>query len=261
MNGLERIRQAFERRKPAFMPYAVLGYPTRESSLEVIRTLAEEGADLLELGVPFSDPLADGPVIQAATQRALENGVTLADCIAMVRRLRDEGLQTPTLLMGYLNPMLTYGLERLAEDASRAGVDGFIVPDLPPEEAKEFEDTCARQGLALIYFLAPTSTPERIHLVTQRANGFIYLVSVTGVTGERDSLPDGLAEAVQRIRDATDTPLVVGFGVKDGRTAQAIGALADGVVVGSALVRRAGESMSELRGLARELGSALHGGL
>lgn len=257
MTGIERIRQAFNQDHPAFMPYAVLGYPTRQGGLETVRTLVEAGADLLELGIPFSDPLADGPTIQAATQKALENGITLKDCLAMTRELRQEGLDTPALLMGYINPMLAYGLEEFVADAAAVGVDGLIVPDLPPEEGAELEALCRQHGLALVYLLAPTSTPERIKLVAQKSKGFIYLVSLTGVTGARTDLPPDLTEFITRVRAETDLPLAVGFGIGDGPQAKAVGQIADGVIVGSALVKRAAESPASVRELAMELRAAL----
>jgi tryptophan synthase alpha chain len=239
------------------MPYAVLGYPTRATGLAVVRTLIEAGADLLELGVPFSDPLADGPTIQAATQKSLENGTTLKDCLAMVGELRQQGMETPALLMGYINPILTYGPERFVADAAAVGVDGLIVPDLPPEEATELEAVCAKHGLAMVYLLAPTSTPERIKRVAQKSQGFIYLVSLTGVTGARNELPPDLAEFVQRVRAQTDLSLAVGFGIASGEQAHAVAQLADGVIVGSALVKRAAESVDSVRELAMELRAAL----
>jgi tryptophan synthase alpha chain len=239
------------------MPYSVLGFPTRQGSVAVIKTLAEAGADLLELGMPFSDPLADGPTIQTATQKALENGTTTADCLAMVRDLRRQGVNTPALLMGYINPMLAYGLPQFAAAAAAAGADGFIVPDLPPEEAGELEAACAEYGLALVYLLAPTSTPERIKLVAEKSRGFIYLVSLTGVTGERTDLPPDLAEFVGRVRAHTATPLAVGFGISRGEHARTVAQVADGVIVGSALVKRAGESVDSVRALAEELRAAL----
>jgi tryptophan synthase alpha chain len=237
----------------------VLGYPTPETSLQVIQTLVAAGADLLELGVPFSDPLADGPTIQAATQRALENGVTLAGCIAMVAELRARGVETPALLMGYVNPILAYGVGRFVADSAAAGVDGFIVPDLPPEEAGELEAACGQQGLALVYLLAPTSPPERITLVAQKSQGFIYLVSLTGVTGARQTLSPGLAAFVGRVQAATRKPLAVGFGIGSGEQARAVAQLADGVIVGSALVQRAAESVERVQALAVELREALNG--
>jgi tryptophan synthase alpha chain len=257
MTGLERIQNAFNQDRPAFMPYSVLGYPTRQVGLEVIHTLVEAGADLLELGVPFSDPLADGPTIQAATQKSLENGTTVKDCLAQVHELRQQGLQTPALLMGYINPIMAYGIEKFAAAAATAGVDGLIVPDLPPEEAAELEAACHQHGLALVYLLAPTSTPERIKLVAAKSQGFIYLVSLTGVTGARNELPPDLTEFVQRVRIYTDLPLAVGFGIATGAQARAVAQLADGVIVGSALVKRAAESLERVRELATELRQAL----
>jgi tryptophan synthase alpha chain len=258
MTGTERVANAFKPEHTAFMPYSVLGYPTPAISLEVAQTLVAAGADLLELGVPFSDPLADGPIIQAAAQRALENGVTLAGCIAMVADLRARGVQTPALLMGYVNPILAYGVQRFVTDSAAAGVDGFIVPDLPPEEAGELEAACQSHGLALVYLLAPTSSPDRIALVAEKSQGFIYLVSLTGVTGARDTLPPGLADFVARVRSATHQPLAVGFGIGSGEQARAVAQLADGVIVGSALVQRAGESLELVRALAVEIRAALN---
>jgi tryptophan synthase alpha chain len=257
MTGIDRINDAFTKGRPAFMPYAVLGYPTRAASLNVVRALAESGADLLELGLPFSDPLADGPTIQAATQKSLENGVTLADCLTMTRELRQSGVNTPALLMGYVNPMLAYGVEKFVADAAASGADGLIVPDLPPEEAGEFETACAQHGLALVYLLAPTSTPERIKLITEKSQGFVYLVSLTGVTGARRDLPPDLTDFIARVRRHTSKPLAVGFGIATGDQARAVGQIADGVIVGSALVKCAGESVERVRELATELRTAL----
>jgi tryptophan synthase alpha chain len=257
MTGIDRIQNAFTKGRPAFMPYSVLGYPTRQASLDVVQTLADVGADLLELGVPFSDPLADGPTIQIATQKSLENGTTLKECLAMTRELRQRGVDTPALLMGYINPILAYGLEQFVTDAAAAGVDGLIVPDLPPEEAEELEAACTAHGLALVYLLAPTSTPARIKLITERSQGFVYLVSLTGVTGARNELPPDLADFVARVREQTDKPLAVGFGIGNGEQAHAVGQVADGVIVGSALVKRATESLDSVRALAVELRLAL----
>lgn len=257
MTGIEHIKNAFTQGRPAFMPYSVLGYPTRQAGLETIRAVVAAGADLLELGVPFSDPLADGPTIQAATQKSLENGTTVKDCLAQVRELRQQGIDTPALLMGYINPILAYGPEKFTADAAAAGVDGLIVPDLPPEEAAELETLCAEHGLALVYLLAPTSTPERIKTVVEKSQGFIYLVSLTGVTGARNELPSDLAEFVARVRAQTSLPLAVGFGIGNGEQARAVGRLADGVIVGSALVKRAAESPERVRELAQELRAAL----
>jgi tryptophan synthase alpha chain len=238
-NGRSRIAAAFAQaqteRVAALMPYFTLGYPDRQTSLEVIAAIAAH-SDLLELGVPFSDPLADGPTIQHSTQVSLEGGTTVADCLAMVAELRQQGVETPVMLMGYYNPILAYGITDYVTAAAAAGADGFIVPDLPPEEAADLEDAANAAGLALIHFLAPTSSEERITAVAQRAQGFIYLVSLTGVTGARARTSTDLAAFVGRVRQQTDAPLAVGFGISSPEQATAVGHLADGVIVGSALI-------------------------
>lgn len=254
---LKTIETTFAR-KPAFMPYIPLGYPTPEASLDAVRAVVAAGADMVELGVPFSDPLADGPTIQAATQRALENGVTVEKCLQMAAQLRAEGISVPFLLMGYLNPFLAFGLENLVEAAAKIKIDGFIIPDLPPEEAGEMDALCRKHDLALVYFLAPTSTPERISLVAEKARGFIYLVSLTGVTGARNRLSDTLPQFVARVRAATDTPLAVGFGIGDGAQARQVAHFADGVIVGSALVKRMAESTAAVHALAEEIAESVH---
>ncbi len=257
-SGLSAIESTFARakaeRRATFMPFFTIGYPDLPTSLEVILALVEAGADAVELGVPFSDPLADGPTIQHSSQIALEKGTRLADCIAAVRALRERGVQVPLVLMGYFNPALAYGLERYARDAAQAGASGFIVPDLPPEEAGELAAQCSANGLALIPLLAPTSTPERIQLITAQAHGFVYLVSVTGVTGARDTLPPDLADYVRRVRGITPLPLAVGFGISRPEQVRIVARLADGVVVASALIR-----LMESGGLnaVRELASQL----
>ena len=202
-DGLARIAAAFAapraEGRAALMPYFTLGYPDIPTSEAVVRAIAATGADLIELGVPFSDPLADGPTIQHSTQVALEQGMTLARGLALTSRLRAAGVTQPLLLMGYVNPILAYGVSRYVADAAAAGADGFIVPDLPPEEAGELEAACRTHGLALIFLLAPTSTPERIAAVVSHATGFVYLVSLAGVTGARDQLPPDLAAFVGRV--------------------------------------------------------------
>jgi len=263
MSGIERIQLAFAnaRGRSAFMPYLPVGYPDLSTSLDLFQTLAEAGADLIEVGVPFSDPLADGPTIQSATQQALANGVTSAKCLDVVRTLRGRGVETPMLLMGYINPILAYGLERYVTDAAQAGADGFIIPDLPPDEAGEIEAACQQQGLAMIYLVAPTSTSERLALAAAHSTGFLYLVSVAGITGVRSELPPHLAGFVASAREHTDLPLAVGFGIATPQQASSVAALADGVVVGSALVKQAGGTEPEagVRTLATALAQAVHG--
>ena len=235
------IAEAFARAKAegraALMPYLTLGYPTPRLSLELVEAAVAGGADLVELGIPFSDPLADGPTIQRATHLALQQGMTVTRCLEMATELRARGVVVPLLFMGYLNPILAYGIEAFVQDSAQAGIDGFIIPDLPPEEADEIEVACRHSGLALVYLLAPTSTEERVALVAERSQGFVYLVSLVGVTGARDALPPGLVEFVGRVRQATETPLAVGFGISTPAQARRVGELADGVVVGSAILR------------------------
>jgi tryptophan synthase alpha chain len=227
---------------PAFMPYFPVGYPTLPVSVDVLEALARGGADLIEVGVPFSDPLADGPVIQHATQIALQQGVTVARCLEAVAELRRRGVGVPLVLMGYYNPLLSYGLARLAGAALAAGASGFIVPDLPPEEAGDLEAALAPGGLPLIRMLAPTTPPERAAHIVAGARGFLYLVSVTGTTGARSELPPDLPEFIGRVRSQAPAglPLCVGFGIATPAHARAVGRLADGIIVGSACVKTIG---------------------
>ncbi len=246
MTGTEKIQQAFhsarQSGRAALMPYFTLGYPSPAASLEVVEALARSGADLIELGVPFSDPLADGPTIQQSTHTALQNGMSVERCLTMAKDLRQGGVKQPLLLMGYINPILSFGLRKFTRRAAGAGVDGLIVPDLPVEEAPELEGHCQAAGVALVYMLAPTSTLERIRLLAGHSSGFLYLVSVTGVTGARQSMAPDLAEFVGRVRSCTNLPLAVGFGISTPAQAEAISRVADGVIVGSALIHAAGHS-------------------
>jgi tryptophan synthase alpha chain len=264
MNGIERIAAAFEAARAedraTLMPYFTLGYPDPATSLAVVEAVAGAGADLVELGVPFSDPLADGPTIQRSTQVALEQGVDVARCLEMVEVLRGRGVTTPFMLMGYYNPILAYGPARFVEDAVAAGADGFIVPDLPLEEAGELETACRAHGLALAYLLAPTSTPARIEQVAARTTGFLYLVSLTGVTGERSALASGLDAFIARVRRVAHAPLAVGFGISTPEQAGAVGQLSDGVIVGSALINAVTHAAEPVQAAANFVGR-LRGGL
>ncbi|MFZ1756167.1 MAG: tryptophan synthase subunit alpha [Caldilineaceae bacterium] len=264
MSGVERIQQVFAalkaKKQAAFMPYHAMGYPTRQTSLEVVAALAESGADLFEIGIPHSDPLADGPTVQAATDTAIRGGTTVAGCLAMIRELRGMGITQPFCAMSYYNPILAYGEERFVADAAAAGVDGLIVPDLPPGESLRLEPACREAGIATIYMLAPTSTEERIRSVSAHATGFIYLVSITGITGERNQLPPDLTDFVQRVRRHTSLPLAVGFGIGNQAQAAQVAGIADGVIVGSALVRAAGSEagVDEVRNLSTKLAAGAH---
>ena len=272
---MNRIDNAFKN-KPIFMPYFPLGYPDLETSIDVIEALAKNGADLIEVGLSFSDPLADGPLIQQATQIALEKGITIKKSLEAVKELRQRGVTIPLILMGYYNPMLAYGLEKFVCAAVDAGADGFIVPDLPVEESDEFtsalsgatsitrsaveaqehgvnrasttdfatgaHSSAQRERLPLIPMLAPTSSPERMERIARKAKGFIYLVSVTGVTGERKSLSDGLGDLIAHVREHTSVPVCVGFGIGTPEQAREVGKMADGAIVGTACVRAIGKS-------------------
>jgi tryptophan synthase alpha chain len=241
-----RIGRTFEQLRlagrTALMPYLTMGYPERESALELVPALVEGGADLIELGVPFSDPLADGATIQAASQQALANGMTLRACLEQAAKLRGVGLEVPLVLMGYWNPVFQIGPREFARRAKESGIDGVIVPDLPPEEAEEAEEALRAEEIDLIYLLAPTSGEDRARLVAERTRGFLYLVSLTGVTGARDSLAQGLQAFVERVRPVARVPLAVGFGISTPAQAAAVARLADGVIVGSALIRAIAES-------------------
>jgi tryptophan synthase alpha chain len=241
---MSRIAATFEnlRRagRTALMPYLTMGYPQRESALALVPALIEAGADLIELGVPFSDPLADGATIQAAAQRALANGITLSLCLEQAAALRDRGKAVPFVLMGYYNSVFQMGLEHFARHAAIAGIDGVIVPDLPPEESDALRSVIRARGIDLIFLLPPTSEDGRVRLVTRHTSGFLYLVSLTGVTGARDHLPPDLESFVARVRSATELPLAVGFGISTPAQAAQVASIADGVIVGSALIRAIG---------------------
>lgn len=256
---MNRIAEAFKS-KPIFMPYYPVGYPDAQTSIDILEALAKNGADLIEVGLSFSDPLADGPVIQKATQAALEQGVTTKKVLEAVAELRRRGVEIPLVLMGYYNPMLAYGLEKFVRDAIEAGADGFIIPDLPPEESDEFQQALSAFEAPIITMLAPTTSEERMEAIARSAQGFIYLVSVTGVTGARAGIADGLAELVARVRAHSSAPVCVGFGIGAPGQAQAVGAIADGVIVGSACVREIGESeqpVETARQFARKFKEAL----
>jgi tryptophan synthase alpha chain len=219
------------------MPYLTMGYPDLDSALDLVPAVVEAGADLIELGVPFSDPLADGATIQAASQRALDRGMTLSRCLEQVALLRARGIAIPLVLMGYYNPILQAGLAPFARDAAAAGLDGLIIPDLPPEESGPLRSAMEAAAIDLVFLLAPTSGAERLRLVVERTRGFLYLVSLVGVTGARDELSPGLASWIATVRSTTRLPLAVGFGISTPSQAARVADLADGVIVGSALVQ------------------------
>jgi tryptophan synthase alpha chain len=213
-----------------------VGYPSVETTLKAVPRFANIGCDIIELGIPFSDPLADGATIQQASYEALRQGVTTSVCFEVAQELRRQ-VEIPLVFMTYYNLVLRFGLDKFCSTCANVGIDGLIIPDLPPEEGKELEKSTKRHGLDLIYLLSPASTKERIKLVASRSSGFIYLVSLTGVTGARDELPEELETFVARVRERTAKPLCVGFGVSTPEQARRVASVADGVIVGSRIIQ------------------------
>nr|PZN38934.1 MAG: tryptophan synthase subunit alpha [Bacillota bacterium] len=261
-----RLADLRARGEKGLIVYLVAGDPDPETSLALPRAVAEAGADVIELGVPFSDPLADGPVIQAGTARALRAGMTPAGVLGLAARLRAGSPAVPLALMTYVNPVLRIGYRRFCAQAAAAGVDGLIVPDLPHEEAGELREAARAEGLDLIPLVAPTTPPERVAAIVREAGGFVYCVSLTGVTGPRETLPEGFIPLVAEVRRHTELPVAVGFGIATPAQAARVARVADGVIVGSALVRLCGEGLpperlvEEAAALVRALKAALRAG-
>jgi tryptophan synthase alpha chain len=261
---MSRIAGTFDGLKASgetgLITFLSVGYPDLEATLGLVPALIAGGAHLVELGIPFSDPLADGATIQRASFHALERGVTTGHCLQTVEQLRAGGVSAPLILMGYYNPLLAYGPDAFCRDAVRAGADGLIVVDLPPEESEELRAACGRNGLDLIYLLAPNSSEERIRLVAELASGFIYCVSLTGVTGARQELPPGLPEFLDRVRKHTLLPLAVGFGISKHKHVQAVARIAEAAVIGSAIIDLIDRSdASEREARVREYGEVVTG--
>jgi tryptophan synthase alpha chain len=229
-----KFRELKSRNEAALIPFVVAGDPNLDATAALVREFAARGADIIELGVPFSDPMADGPANQRAAQRGLNSGASLTAILSMVTELRKE-TEIPLILFGYFNPIFHYGCERLCADAARAGIDAILTVDLPPDEAGELKNHARQNGLDLIYLLAPTTPLERARYVVRSASGFIYYVAVTGVTGARATLPSDLAEHVTNLRSVTDLPIGVGFGISTPQQAADVARFADAVVVGSAI--------------------------
>lgn len=246
---MSRITATFERlqqqQRKALIPFITAGDPEPQLTVELMHQLVTSGADIIELGVPFSDPMADGPVIQEADERALEHHVSLNDVCAMVKDFRQQDSQTPVVLMGYLNPIEIMGYQRFAELASTSGVDGVIVVDMPPEEAPELKHLLKCLDIDLIFLVSPTTHLQRIRLIHEQASGYLYYVSLKGVTGANTLNVAAVAEKLDEIRGISDLPVGVGFGIKDGKTAAEVAKIADAVVVGSALVKRIADNIGD----------------
>lgn len=259
---MNRITSKFnelnEKGRIALVTYITAGDPSLEVTEDIVLQLENSGADIIELGVPFSDPMADGPAIQLASERALESGTTLHDVLNSVKNIRKTS-EVPIILFGYYNPFFHYGVEQFAKDAAEAGADGVLVVDLPPEEAPEFKIHTDASGLNLVFLLAPTSTTERVELIADNASGFVYLVSVTGVTGVRPDLNYSLDDLANQIKTTTGLPVGVGFGVSSPEQVETIAGYADAVIVGSAIVRIIEKHGHEKDILLKELSSFING--
>jgi len=263
MNRIDAKFQELKRkRRKAFIAFITAGDPVLRTTEALVPALAQAGADIVELGVPFSDPLADGPVIQASSQRALTHHVTIEKIFQSVKRIRRK-CDVPIAFMTYYNPVFHYGEERFVARAKRAGVDGLIVPDLPPEEAIALKQACRKQNISLVFFLSPTTTPSRAKIITQASTGFVYYVSLTGVTGARNTLPKTIADQVRKAKAGTSKPVCVGFGVSTAAQVKALSRVADGVIVGSAIVKeiRKHEGKKDLLKRVSRLVSGLSRGL
>ena len=241
------FNQAREEGRPAIATFLTVGYPDKSSTGAMVSAMVEGGVDIIELGAPFSDPLAEGPTIQKSSQIALDQNVTLTDCLECCKETRSRFPRIPIVIMGYYNPILSYGIDRFAADADESGVDGLIVVDLPFEEAGPLQSAVRARGIDLIYLLAPTSTNERIKRVAAASSGFVYCVSLTGVTGARKDLRTDLSGFLDRVRAETDVPLIVGFGISTREHVERVASMADGVAVGSALINLIENSAPEAR--------------
>lgn len=241
MNRIQpKLKQLADQGRKALIPYVVAGDPATEITVPLLHALVAAGADMIELGVPFSDPMAEGPAIEAGHQRALAHHVNLTTVLDMVREFRQKDSQTPIVLMGYLNPFEKMGYQEFAQKAQQAGVDGVIVVDLPPEEASEWLQQLKQVQIDPIFLVAPTTTAERINMICQHASGYLYYVSLKGVTGSATLDVASVAQRLALLREHTTLPIAVGFGIQDAASAQAVAKVADAVIVGSALVKRIG---------------------
>lgn len=255
-----KFAQLSEAGQKAFVAYVMAGDPDFDRSLEIVRGLPGAGVDVIELGLPFTDPMADGPTIQLAGQRALEGGMTLKKTLALARAFREGDDTTPIVLMGYYNPIYSHGVEQFLVDAKAAGIDGLIVVDLPPEEDRELCIPAQAAGLNFIRLATPTTDDKRLPRVLQNTSGFVYYVSITGITGAAEADAVDVAPEVARIKAATDLPIIVGFGINTPEKSRAIASVADGAVVGSAIVSRiaAGDSASDVLAFVKSLSDGAH---
>lgn len=260
---MSRISQTFAECKAAgrtaLMPFLTVGYPDLETSEAILMAMVEAGADMLEIGTPFSDPLADGPTVQHTSQVSLDKGTKLRDAMALVKRVREKGVTVPITLMGYYNPVVKYGVEKYAADCADAGVDGFIVPDLPIEESDRLHKAAQQHNLDLIFMAAPTTTDARLRKVNELGSGYVYCVAVTGVTGARDEMSATLDDYMARVRSHTDLPLGIGFGISTPEHVEHVGRVADGAIVASAIINYMNEHPDDMPAAASRFVKYLQG--
>lgn len=260
INFLDRkIREAKRKKKKLFCAFLTCGYPDLATTERLVLFAAKAGVDIIELGFPFSDPLADGPIIQYSSEQALKRPLSIADAFALVRRLRRKGVEVPIVFFGYFNPILAYGEKDFARDARDAGLDGLIVPDLPPEEELLFQKACKKSKLHRIFLVAPTTTDRRAKGLVYRSHGFVYYVSLRGVTGTRKVVPEDLEGHVRELKRLTPKPVLVGFGVSTPGQARSIAAMSDGVVVGSALIDSLKCGVRSAERFIERMAKAVHG--
>lgn len=261
---MSRISTTFQNlKRPALITFITAGDPDAARSFEILKALPAAGADIIELGMPFTDPMADGPVIQAAGLRALKTGANMQQTLKMVQQFRAGNSTTPIVLMGYANPILQYGNEKFCVDSAKAGVDGLIIVDLPPEESEELESAAKKNGLDFIRLLTPTTKDDRIPTVVKNASGFLYYVSVTGITGAAKASPETIRPHIEQIRKHTKLPIAIGFGIKTPEDVKALAKIGDAVVVGSAIINTiaANQDAKDLQTIVSKQVSGLSGGL
>ncbi len=255
----QKIREARRAKRKLFCVFLTLGYPSVAATERLILSSEKAGVDIIELGFPFSDPLADGPTIQYSSERAIQKGVSIQDAFALVRRLRQKGSMIPIVFFGYFNPVFSYGGKEFAKDARSAGMDGLIIPDLPPEEEPEFQKECRKQKLHFVQLVAPTTEDKRAKMLVGKSQGFIYYVSLRGVTGARKALPSDLKAHLTKLKKMTTKPVLAGFGISTPEQARAISGMSDGVIVGSAVIEHLKRGVPAAERFIETMAHAVHG--
>lgn len=254
-----KIRQVRRQKRKLFCVFLTLGYPNVAATERLVLSSDVAGVDIIELGFPFSDPLADGPTIQYSSEQALKKHVTIKDAFALVRRLRQKGSKIPVVFFGYFNPVFSYGAKDFARDARSSGIDGLIIPDLPPEGEPEFQKACRKQNLHVVQLVAPTTKGPRAKMLVQKSQGFVYYVSLRGVTGARKALPSDLKAHLSKLKSMTSKPVLAGFGISTPEQARAITKMSDGVIVGSAVIEHLKKGVPAAERFIKKMSRAVHG--